>query len=284
MKKIVVPIDFSNDSITALNWGLEIAKKAEAEVTMLHVNKLKEFASYFSGRQTTENSEDIARNFKELLENVDIKGVNTSFEVLEGKVEEEITNYGEENEPFLTIIGTHGASGKSEFWAGSNAFKVVSHSHCPVITIRGDYSNGINVKKIILPIDTDISTRHKVPFTIDLAKIFGAEICILAASMSSSPEMINKAKSYAAQTMEYIESTSSVKCSVEEAVGDNITDMTIEFAKKVGGDLISIMTEQERAISNLFMGPYAEQMIHKSPIPVLSMHKNPKLEGDFSIM
>jgi len=60
--------------------------------------------------------------------------------------------------------------------------------------------------------------------------------------------------------------------------------MTIDHAQKVGADLIVIMTEQETAISNIFVGPYAEQMIHKSRIPVLSMHKNPKLDGDFSIM
>jgi hypothetical protein len=36
--------------------------------------------------------------------------------------------------------------------------------------------------------------------------------------------------------------------------------------------MISIMTEQEKSTSNLWLGPYAQQMVHHSPIPVLSIH------------
>ena len=283
MKNIVVPIDFSTDSITALNWAIEIAKKAEAGITLLHVNKLKEYASYFSGRQISENPDDIERNFDELLKNIDSKGVPLTVEILEGRVDDGITSFAEANDPYMVILGTHGASGKNDSWAGSNAFKVVSHAHCPVITVRGDFKDGMGINKIVMPIDTNIATRHKVPFTIELARYFGAEIYILAASMSSVHDFVARAHSYATQAKDYIDGF-GVKSNIVEAVGDNVTDMTIDYAKKVGADLISIMTEQETAISNLFVGPYAEQMIHKSPFPVLSMHKNPKLDGDFSIM
>jgi len=51
----------------------------------------------------------------------------------------------------------------------------------------------------------------------------------------------------------------------------NPTDATIEYATKVDANLIVIMTDQTTSFKNLFLGPYAEQMIHRSPIPVMSI-------------
>ena len=53
---------------------------------------------------------------------------------------------------------------------------------------------------------------------------------------------------------------------------DHITEATIEYANKVNANLISIMTEQETKTSNLWLGPYASQMVNHSPVPVLSIH------------
>ena len=53
---------------------------------------------------------------------------------------------------------------------------------------------------------------------------------------------------------------------------DNLTLETIDYAKKIKANLISIMTEQETSPFNLLIGPYAQQMVNNSPIPVLSIN------------
>jgi hypothetical protein len=60
-----------------------------------------------------------------------------------------------------------------------------------------------------------------------------------------------------------------VNVKVEDRHGDNLTDITLDYANRVDADLISIMTEQERNPSNLLLGSYAHQMINKSYIPDL---------------
>jgi nucleotide-binding universal stress UspA family protein len=52
---------------------------------------------------------------------------------------------------------------------------------------------------------------------------------------------------------------------------DNVTKTTIEYSGNVKADLIAIMTEQETTTANLFLGPYAQQMVNHSPIPILSV-------------
>ena len=53
-------------------------------------------------------------------------------------------------------------------------------------------------------------------------------------------------------------------------IGGNITELAIDYAKKVNADLIAIMTEQTQSAKNIILGPYAQQMVNHSPIPVIS--------------
>jgi nucleotide-binding universal stress UspA family protein len=282
MQKIIVPVDFSQDSITALDTAITFAKKIEAEILLVHVNKIKNFPSFFTSTRASENPEDIERSFDELIANTNNDSIPLNRLVLKGSVDGEIHKLVEKEAPYLIIMGTHGASGHRDSWAGSNAYKVVTHVSCPVITMRGDYK-GHGISRIVLPIDISHSSRHKVPFTMELAKFFNAEIHVIAASMDDSTQTLVKTRQYAMQACNHIEEF-DIKTTFDTVNGSNITDMTIEYARKVDADLISIMTDQESSVANMFMGPYAQQMINNSPIPVLSMHKNPKLDGAFSIM
>ena len=64
--------------------------------------------------------------------------------------------------------------------------------------------------------------------------------------------------------------THNIPYTVEHIQGDNLTDMTLDYSRIIDADLISIMTEQEKSLSNLLLGSYAHQMINQAYIPVLS--------------
>lgn len=80
-----------------------------------------------------------------------------------------------------------------------------------------------------------------------------------------------RVRGYVAQAEDYFKE-SGIKYKVSYMDADNITEKTLEYAKKVDANLISIMTEQETTASNLWLGPYAAQMVNHSPVPVLSIH------------
>ena len=63
----------------------------------------------------------------------------------------------------------------------------------------------------------------------------------------------------------------NVKFVINFVTADNTTNSTIEYSQKVNADLIAIMTEQEKTAANFWLGPYAQQMVNNSPIPVLSI-------------
>lgn len=271
MKKIVVPIDFSQESLQAFHASLVMAKTIEAEIILLHVIKIKSFPIFGGSPKPTEDIKSIEDSFNELLSKTPSEGLTITYLIKIGSVHKEIIKYAEENEAYMIIMGTHGASGFEEFWAGSNAYKVVAGASCPVITMRGTFPSS-TIKKIVLPIDLSQPTREKVPFTAELAKYFGAEIYVLATCVDPMDEFKNRLNIYITQVAGFLRNQ-GLTAHTDLVEGENITTMTIDYAININADLISIMTEQETALINTFIGPYAQQMVNHAPLPVLSMHR-----------
>jgi len=273
MKKILVAIDFSECSFNALEHAINIANKAEADVEMMFVIKPDSSREMFTeGPQTL--SSMVKDKFDELLEKYQpllMSNNKLSYLIREGKVYHEIVKEADRKDIFLVMAGTHGASGFEEFWIGSNANRIVSALRKPVITIRGGVSVNRNLERIVLPLDSTPETRQKVPFSAYMAKIFNAEIHVLRLYSSNVQAIIRRIDSYAEQVVKHLEEE-NIRYVLESVHAVNLTESTVEYALKINANLISIMTEQEISARNLLLGPYAQQMVNHSPIPVLSIH------------
>ncbi|MCK9617959.1 MAG: universal stress protein [Lentimicrobiaceae bacterium] len=273
MKDIIVAIDFSDCSINALEHAISIANKTHLNINMVWVNNPNVTKiEIFSGK-SDELISEVQKQFGLLIKKYKSQlGKSTiDFKIREGKVYREIVMEAKESEATLIVAGTHGASGFEEFWIGSNANKIVSAAPCPVITIRAGRSIRRNLEKIILPIDNTLETRQKVPFTVSLASYFDAEIHVLSVLTSKVDELRSRVLLYSSQVMKHLEKE-GIKGVGVQVEADNITTAIIEYAEKVDANLISIMSEQEKSMSNLLMGTYAQQMVNRSPIPVLILH------------
>lgn len=267
MQTIIVPIDFSFESMAGLKVAILFATKSGSNIQMIHVMKNSGKADH-----DTLNTEYqvVISKFEKILKDYSSLGklgFTLSYTIKEGKIFKEVINLAEKRKDSLIVLSTHGESGFEEFFIGGDAFKIVSHSKCPVITIRGNALSP-KIEKIVMPLDINFQTREKVPFTVKLAKMFGAEIHLLTINTSKSEEFEEKLHLYAHQMVSYIKSQ-YIPYVVKHLQGDNFTDLTLEYSNSVGANLISIMTEQDESFSNLLMGSYAHQMINKASIPVL---------------
>jgi Universal stress protein UspA and related nucleotide-binding proteins len=268
MKTIIVPLDFSDESLTGLNLALMLAKKTGANIQLVNV----------IGKNTGDNKELIEKEnqlakmkFEEILQKCREKGnINCAlnYTIKEGKVFKEIADLADKFDDVLTVLSTHGASGFEELFIGGNAYKITSHSRNPVITVRRSKISS-NIDQIVLPLDITFQTREKVPYTVELAKIFSSKIHLLTIRLSNLNSIEKKLHQYAEQVASYLE-THKIPYTVEHLHGNNLTDLTLDYSQSVDADLISIMTEQEKSASNLLLGNFAHQMINKAFIPVLS--------------
>lgn len=278
-KTILVGIDFSDCSINALEHAVNIAQKGTADVVMVWVNKPDNTQNIYD----IPNTDVLAQAGKRLEKLVEthqpkLSQGKLSFITRSGKVYQEIVAAAEELDVFLIVIGTHGSSGFEEFWIGSNANRIVSATERPIITIRGGVDIKRTISKIVMPIDSTLETRQKVPITALLAKYYDAEIHILATHITSVEDVRQRIRDYIAQVERYLKEN-YIRYVVAEVDAGNITDATIEYATGIGANLISIMDEQEKTASNIWLGPYAQQMVNHSPIPVLVVHAQDYVAG-----
>jgi nucleotide-binding universal stress UspA family protein len=254
---IVIPFDNSASSRVALRTAVNIAGRFLSNLNFVHVKPEK---------STSEKLTDI----EEVMEKINQKtGLSTKLFTPIGRIEREVTRISESLNADLIVMGTHGTKGFQELWMGSNAFRVVSSSSIPVITMQESYPKE-GFEKILIPMDDSIESRQKIPMTIQMAKNFNSDVTVLGTSKYEDDETIKKVKAYVDQTIGLLEAE-GVHVSGDYHFGGNIADSTLSYAKGAGTDLIIMMSESEPS-SGLFIGTNAQRMVNHSPIPLLTIH------------
>lgn len=281
LKRILVPTDFSELSLDALDGAAFIAKSTGAEITLLHVfenssfNSSIEKALSFNRNRDTLLQTAVDEKLAEIADNITRKtGVNVQTMKTSGRIHHEIAEVAKKVHADIIVMGTHGVSGFDKFLLGTNANRVLSASESPVITFTENPQNeGLN--KILLPLDLTSETREKVGKAIELAKIFNATIDVISVLDTDDEFIVNKLTRQIKQVEQYI-SESGVKCSAAMIQGSNIAKAVVDYAVKHKADLIMIMTQEEKGLADLFLGSSAQKMINNSPIPVLSIRPSKK--------
>ena len=274
MKWIVVAIDFSKCSIHALEYAIETANRIKANILMVWIDSSVS-SEYVFPEEECEIRFERKRHFEKLQEKYKDKLTKGKFDykLRKGKVSLEVAKQAKNVQAELLICGTHGISGFEEFWIGSNAYKIVIHSSCPVITVRVDFKLKSLINKILLPIDGSAQTAKKVFYAAKFAKYSNSEVHVLAL-YSNSVKAIKRRTDNSVKTVKKYLEENDIPCKINSLISENITFATMDYASKNDIDLIAIMTEQEITPSRSILGTTAQQIISNSASPVLCIHEN----------
>lgn len=136
-RNILVPIDMSVLSITALQYAEDIAEHFEAEITVVFVAEIDDPHSTFR-KAGKENDKVIKSALSHLLLDHNVVTQSLKIEIRHGSPAAEIVKASRELHTDLIIMCTHGRSGLSHMLMGSVAEKVVRLATCPVLTIKPD--------------------------------------------------------------------------------------------------------------------------------------------------
>ncbi len=275
--KILVPVDFSEQSLIALSQSYNLAKKIDAELVLLYVIEEVNPLVKRMYRELNEIKGAVENNLKNLAEEKSKEtGLVFSIEIEEGKIYNKIVEVAEKINAKFIVMGTKG--NENSKFIGSNANKVVKTAPCPVITIKGQqHKKGCD--KIVLPLDLTKETSDKVNQAIEIAELFTAEIFIMSVLQTGKEEIVNKLKDQLLMVRQYIENR-GVKCTAEIVKilksEESLANALIKYAEKIEADLLMIMTQQEKDIKELFIGSKAKEVINNSEIPVLSIQPSLK--------
>jgi nucleotide-binding universal stress UspA family protein len=141
-KEIVIATDFSEYSLRAIDYGVEIAAKFESHVTLVYV--VEPVLQTADLTWTTVDFEELNKSHREMAER-EIekivaerfpKGIRCDSVVLFGKPFVEILRCAQQRGADLIVMATHGRGAISHLLMGSTAEKVVRKAPCPVLTVK----------------------------------------------------------------------------------------------------------------------------------------------------
>ncbi|HLG02430.1 MAG TPA: universal stress protein [Bacteroidia bacterium] len=275
IRKILVPIDFSETGLLAMEHAAFLARLVKAEITLLHVIPLTEY--YFRLPEPIMYIET-AEEMRQMIEN---KLTETAKEMRKeysisvrtlatrGKVAAEVVEIAREEKSDLIIMGTHGAKGFEEYFIGSNAERVVSLAPCPVVTVQ-THATHLGFTNIVLPIDRLPHSREKVEPAIQLASVYNAKIHILGLLEEEGEGEYEKLQIVLNQVQTRVEHA-GLTFTRHTLKGTNLAVESLKYANSVAADLIIIMTDQESKLTGILLGVIARQIVNHSRVPVMSI-------------
>lgn len=274
--RILIPVDFSETSMLAIKHGAFIAQLTKADLSLLHVvNTPFMSQNLFLPVVNLENESDIEdKAMQRLLQMAaDVNqeyGIQAQSIIKSGNPSNEISKVAKEIKASLIVMGTHGYSPLEELVIGSVALKVLTKSPCPTMAMNSE-SGHKGYKTIVMPIDNTVNSRQKVNYTIEFAKVFNATVHAVA--LLGNDEEDNKPQmELVLHQIETIAKDKGVNFRSEVLSNlKNRASATVDYIEKTGADLVVIMTDQDAELSGFFLGPYSQQVIHLSKVPVIAI-------------
>ena len=140
LKIILCPVDFSDRSLEALDYAVNLARQNEGRIILLHVIDNPLADQYGPSRQNfyAEVEHAFEQSKQMLTEAARTHVGDVPYETIakRGNPYEEIIDLATEKQADLIVMSTHGRSGPQRLLIGSVAEKVVRTAACPVLTVR----------------------------------------------------------------------------------------------------------------------------------------------------
>lgn len=275
LKNVIVGIDFSAGSLNAMQNAISVALKHRAKLTLLYV--LTPDAKTLVGTDEVKKSNIVSHVEKKLKELVsDCKKVLPShlvdYKIRMGKVSHEMNAEAKELGNALIVVGTHGCGGFKEIFMGGTAFRIISASESPVLSVR----DGVNIHRdltdILVVIDDTMETLQKLKNAVSAAKAYHAKVHIMGLYPAGYKDIKATIEAYVNRAEIYL---MKHNIRLESVFIQNTKDVdnVLEYAAKKNINLIIVMKEVELAGANVFiMAPFSERIVNRSPIPILTVN------------
>lgn len=145
IKRILVPVDFSDPSLRALDYAIEFSRPLKSHLILLHVVEPVYYPMaadmYGVGLDLSNVYEDIERaaraQLSRLAGKLRVRRVAVRTLLSLGTAHQVIVESAKKLKADLIIMATHGRTGLSHVLMGSVAERVVRTAACPVLTVPG---------------------------------------------------------------------------------------------------------------------------------------------------
>lgn len=275
IRSILVPMDFSQVALNALETAVAISKRQLTTLTLIHVveNTFRLVAPE-AGATPGSILPELIRKANEDLNEL-AKTLRTQHDLVvnhivqSGNPADEICSWGHQKAVDLIVMGTHGASGLREFFMGSNAYRVVKNAPCPVMTIPGT-QRWTNLKKILFPVRMIPNALDKYDVLRPIVRKNNSTLFIAGIVKERDQSGYTEMKKLVDTVRKKIDED-RVTCKSEVLYAEDVAKQVLKISAEEKPDLIVITATLDSSLKDFFLGPYTQDIVNHARFPVLSI-------------
>jgi len=300
IKKILVPVDFSEPSKTAVNYGLSLALQFKGKLVLAHIVPSSTALDYTFPSENLALEREQAENAKSALaslipaeyrDRVNLQTiVKLGFTMERFDVRSEVFGIVRDEKIDLIVMGVHGRPAIERFLLGSITERLLHKAAVPILRIthldptRDIYKSGpVPLRHILYATDLSDNARAGLRLSAELARTAGARLTALHV-LPVSGTYQDAAVGFLQDEIKSLRETT--KTMLEHSIPEdirkdvNITPVLLEgepsrkiiaFANEQKVDLIVMNLHGKNVVERAILGSTIERVIHSVNIPVLTV-------------
>ncbi|MBA3706529.1 MAG: universal stress protein [Bacteroidetes bacterium] len=273
MKKILVPIDFSEISENALNYAAGLAKFVNGKLILLHIYHVRVPAS--ETPLLVLSLDDLEKENMLLLKKLSEKinrqeAVETELIVRPGFVVEGIISIVSEKKIDLVVMGITGAGKPPGVLIGSNTTSFIKKATVPVLVIPKNVSFG-RIRKIVFAYDYKKVVAPTLLVKLkEFAALFNSEILVVDIVKPAEVPDFNQAVAGMMLEHSLVDVRHTLYFPSDE--DDNLVQQIDSFVESHDADLLVMLPDSHKSLRELFHRSNTKRMAFHTRVPLLTLH------------
>ena len=288
IRRIMVPVDFSDYSFVACRFALSLASKYKAEVKLVHVYynpsiDLSPYADHYSYQlKLVENLREIEKSARENMLKLEhklkiwcikenLQHIHISAKLINGQSSDEIIEYSNKYRPALLIMGTRGLTRDNYKAFGRVVSKVIQDARVPVLALPGNKVRSIaDIKSMLFATDFDPSDYSALNRLIQILTPFGIQIhCLHISLVEKKPWESVKLE----ELKEHLEKEyEDVPVLFSNMISDNLVNGIETYMRENSIDALAVTTHKRSLPEKLFMPSISQKLYSETGKPLLVFH------------
>ena len=194
MKTILIPTDFSENSLNAFEFAADFFNQAENKFLVCNVYDIPRGGTSGLFTLLQQLKEQAEKNMEEFMSMLSAKYADKHFNldsrVLQGNFEDAVAYLAEKVEADFVVMGTKGSSGIKDKLIGSNAASVLKTIKLPVFAIPTNY-NKAAINQICFSYDGAAVDQNDVKLMLEVAKQHELPIKVLHVNLKNDSPIQN---------------------------------------------------------------------------------------------
>ncbi|MBK9291777.1 MAG: universal stress protein [Bacteroidetes bacterium] len=286
LRRILVPVDFSELSVKAAHYALDLARTLKAEVMLLNAwfnaaNQGFVFNEMYAyqlnveellreqEQQAQAQIEDLATELRKRIRDEKMRGVKVDYDLVRGGPIESILDYIAEYQPGTVVMGTHGTRREGLALLGSTTARLIEKCPVPVLAVpwgydTSNFSAPRNVAYLTRFDENDLQAIHRL---VAFARPFKVKIyCVHLHpddSLALDSLRMKKLRDYFAEAITDVE----IECGLIESA-DALEGLK-QFVMEKQIDVLALISRKRNLIEQLLRPSLTRKLLFSADVPLL---------------